>query len=481
MNYWLKGLLVATTFMGAVSFTPVHAQEFEMVDTETVTKALEDENSVVIDARSNDIFIGWQLENEARGGHIPGATDFSADWLSAEYDDKENLEGETREQVLEQAMETKNIGKDTNIIIYDTNGEDAKKVAQYFAGKDIQNISLYDANEWVKDSSKELESYPNYQLLLAPEVLNKLIEGESVEGIPSDKLVILDVSWGSEEESGYLDGHIPGAYHINTDSFEPPMEYVKGIEEWRLTDAPTLEKLLLDNGITKDTTVITTGPEPMAASRMAVILKYMGVEHVHVLNGGLVNWKNAGFELETQANKPEKATDFGAEVPVNKSLIISKDQMLDEIKNNDQLELLDVRTQEEFDGKISGYSYHDKTGRLPKAKYAHAGKKNSSSMSFYRNIDKTIRNKDELLKMWQDTDIDTNKDLVVYCGSGWRAAETLWYANVYGIDNIRLFSDGWIAWSNEGYPVEDGIGNAKTDKKFLEETPSEDTTESGNN
>ncbi len=352
-------------------------------------------------------------------------------------------------------MEAKGITADKSYVIYHTNGEDAKVVANYFKEKGIENISLYDANEWINDETKELVSYPNYQMLLAPEVLNRIINGEAVEGVNTDNdVVILDVSWGDNEASGYLEGHIPGAVHINTDSFEPPHEYVEGIEEWRLTDAETLLELLLANGITKDTTVITTGPEPMAASRFALVLKYMGVENVHMLNGGLVNWTNAGFELEKEANEPKTVEDFGADVPVNKELILTMDQMLDEIENNDQLELLDVRTIEEYNGEISGYSYHDKSGRLPGAKFARAGKNNSSSMSYYRNVDKTIRNMNEFLAMWAENDIDITKDLVVYCGSGWRAAEAVWYANVYGIDNIRLFSDGWIAWSNEGYPAE---------------------------
>lgn len=446
--------LLTTGLAGNLSVA--FAQDYASVDTAALEAGLADENTIVIDARPNDVYIGWDVDGNARGGHIEGATDFSADWFTADYDDKNNLEGDSREDVLAEAMDAKGIDADKNIIIYDTNGEDAQAVADYLKEKGNENISLYDANEWINDDEKELISYPNYQLLIAPEKLNQIIAGEEVEGIATDKVVILDVSWGEEEESGYLEGHIPGAIHINTDSFEPPHEYVEGIEEWRLTDYETLLELLLANGITADTTVITTGPEPMASSRFAVVLKYMGVENVHVLNGGLVDWKNAGYELETEAVKPEPVEEFNVEVPANPELIVTMDQMVDELENNEELELLDVRTLEEYNGEVSGYSYHDKKGRLPGAKYARAGKNNSSSMSYYRNVDKTVRNREEFLQMWEDNDIDTTKDLIVYCGSGWRAAEAVWYANVYGIDNIRLFSDGWIAWSNEGLPGEGG-------------------------
>ena len=57
--------------------------------------------------------------------------------------------------------------------------------------------------------------------------------------------------------------------------------------------------------------------------------------------------------------------------------------------------------------------------------------------------------------LWDKAGIDTNKKLIFMCGSGWRAAEVLTYANVMGYDNSALYSDGWIGWSNDASnPVE---------------------------
>lgn len=55
--------------------------------------------------------------------------------------------------------------------------------------------------------------------------------------------------------------------------------------------------------------------------------------------------------------------------------------------------------QEEFDGQSTGYSYHDKAGRIEGAVFGFAGKQSSSSMSYYRNIDKTMRNGYEIVTM----------------------------------------------------------------------------------
>ena len=90
-----------------------------------------------------------------------------------------------------------------------------------------------------------------------------------------------------------------------------------------------------------------------------------------------------------------------------------------------------------------------KKGRVPGAVFGYAGKKNSYSMEYYRNIDNTMRNASEILDLWRGQGIDTHKHLSFMCGSGWRVAEIYTYADVIGLDDISIFSDGWIGWSND--------------------------------
>lgn len=77
-------------------------------------------------------------------------------------------------------------------------------------------------------------------------------------------------------------------------------------------------------------------------------------------------------------------------------------------------------------------------------------------MYYYRNIDKTMRNAQEIEELWKKDGIDTAKHLSFMCGSGWRASEILWYSMVMGMENTSLYSDGWIGWSNSGLPTEAG-------------------------
>lgn len=441
-------ILSATLVVGCSSNktdTSNGENDIKVVATEDVKKSLEDEKTIIVDARGNDVYSGWAIEGSSRGGHIPGATDFSANWLESESDNKD--------EYLADAIENKNLKSYENVIVYDTNGEDANKVAEYLYSNGIKNVSTYDANEWIKDESLELESYENYDMYVPADVVKDIVDGKTPENFTnSDDIKIVDVRWGNEEESGYLEGHIPSAVHINTDDFETPKVYVDNIEEWRLNDDDSLVQLALKNGITSKDCVIVTSPEPLAACRYAVILKYLGVQDVRVMSGGFDVWNEKGYELEKESVKAKAENDFGVDAPVNPDMIDTIDETKEFLKE-DNYTLVDNRTWNEYIGKESGYSYHKIKGRIEGAVYGYAGKTDSSSMDYYRNADKTMRNGYEILSMWKDDcKIDLNNHLAFMCGSGWRAAEVYWDAMVMGLDNTSLYSDGWIAWSNEGNP-----------------------------
>ena len=46
-------------------------------------------------------------------------------------------------------------------------------------------------------------------------------------------------------------------------------------------------------------------------------------------------------------------------------------------------------------------------------------------VGFFRNIDNTMRNFDEIVALWKDAGIDIDNNLSFMCGSGWRAARSL--------------------------------------------------------
>ena len=414
--------------------------EVKTIATKELQDKLSDDSWVVVDTRINDAFNGWKLDEVERGGHIKGAVDFSANWLTVDSKDKE--------KTLDKALETKGIEKDKNIVLYDANGKDAKEVANYLSEKGYKNLYTYNVADWAKDESLPMESYENYEMIVPAIIVNDILDGKKPETFENSKNIkIVEASWGEESEA-YSKGHVPTSVHINTDTVEPP-------PQWMLASDEDLAKFANDYGFTKDDTVIVTGPDVMASYRVAVVLRYIGINDVRVLNGGNDAWTSAGYELETKSNKPVAGNDFGATIPANPDLIDTQAELKEMLKDSNNV-LVDNRSWDEYIGKISGYSYHDKKGRIPGAVYGYAGT-SATTLEDYRNIDNTMRNADEIKALWKDAGIDTNKHLMFMCGSGWRAAEVLTYANVMGFDNTSLYSDGWIGWSNDtSNPTETG-------------------------
>lgn len=406
----------------------------QIISTQDLQDKIGQQDWIIVDTRINDAFNGWQLDGISRGGHIKGAVDFAANWLKVDVKDKE--------EKLAKVLKDKGIKPEKNIVLYDANGKDAKEVEQYLKSKGINNIYLYDIKEWASNQQLPMESYPNYQMVVPATWINDLIKDKN-NGKPYK---IFEASWG-EESKDYIKEHIPGAVHINTDEVEEgPL--------WRRIADKRLEKFAMNNGITVDTTVVLYGADPMPAFRVAAILKYMGVKDVRVLNGGYASWANSGFQVEKTINKKSPVKSFGAVVPVNGNYIIGLPEAK-QILSDKNGRLVDIRSWDEHIGKTSGYDYIKGKGRPAGAVWGHAGTDNSN-LDDFRNIDLTMRNGAEILKFWGEWNIMPENKLSFFCGTGWRAAEVLTYADVMGLQNISLYDPGWNEWSRTNNPIEKG-------------------------
>lgn len=442
-------LLVMTLILGIVFLSSCSKGDSEKVDeatgmktisTEDLSKNIGKSDWVIVDTRENDAFNGWKLDGVKRGGHIKGATDFSAAWLKAENKDKDKL--------LDEALKTKMISTDKNVVLYDANGKDAKEVAEYLKGKGYEKLYTYDVKEWANDDSKEMESYKNYQMIVTPSWIKDLIDGKNPEGYAGKGYKVFEVSWGEEKDSpDYLSkGHIKGAVHVNTDSIEVgPL--------WNRKSDKELIDFAKNYGVNTDTTVVVYGADSMPAARLGAILKYIGVKDVRLLNGGTNKWVSAGYELQKESNAKTPIDSFGADKALNKNYIVDLDTAKKVLADKEGSRLVDIRSWDEFIGKTSGYDYIKPKGRPAGSVWGHAGSDNSNLQDF-RNPDNTMRNKDDVLAMWKEYDITPDKNLSFYCGTGWRAAEVLLYADAYGLEKISLYDGGWNEWSgNTGNPA----------------------------
>jgi thiosulfate/3-mercaptopyruvate sulfurtransferase len=302
----------------------------------------------------------------------------------------------------------------------------------------------------------------NYEKLVHPEWLHRLISEGRADTYSGREFAVFHVNFGVPED--YENGHIPGAIHLDTNSLE-------STSSWNRLGPEDLEAALLAHGITHDKTIVLYGrhsrpnsgdPHPgqnagqIAATRAAAILMYAGVADVRLLDGGLDAWVSAGYEVETEGHRPKPAQAFGARIPGHPEYIIDIEEAKALIADPDGV-LVSIRSWPEFIGETSGYHYIKRKGRISGAVWGNCGS-DAYHMQHYRNIDNTMREYHDIQGKWRDVGITPDKRVAFYCGTGWRASETFFYAYLMGWPNIAVYDGGWLEWSqDESNPIESGV------------------------
>lgn len=412
-----------------------------LLSVDDVAKVQSNPNWILVDARSPDAFNGWALDGVERGGHIPDSVNFSASWLRSPFHEKAER--------LTAVLRSKGIVSAKHVVIYSTDAMERAAVSEFLKERGHQTLYHLDLNAWVA-SNGTLIRYPEFHRIVPPSIVQRLLNGERPETFENAiRIKFVETSWGKEDAS-YAKGHVPGSFHVNTDDFEPP-------PSWKLGSPAILAKFAKDHGFQSDDTLIVSGEDVTACYRLAVVLQYMGVADVRVLNGGLSAWKRAGYPVETKRTLPPQQRAFDRKIPKQPKLIIGVDRVKVGLGKPDEFCLVDNRTWAEFIGATSGYKYHDHKGRIPGSVFGQADFKGPNSLSPYRNIDDTMCSAAEIFALWRKSGIDPNKQLCFFCGGGWRAAEVLTFAQVIGVADACLYSDGWIGWSNDrSNPIETG-------------------------
>lgn len=248
------------------------------------------------------------------------------------------------------------------------------------------------------------------------------------------KLIVAEASWnpgGGELE--YNAGHIPGAIHIDTDVFE------NGSPRWHLRPPAELHAALGGLGIAPDSVVVVYSHQTVAAARVWWVMEYAGVADVRYLDGGVEAWRRAGFPVESMPNKLAP-TRFTAHV---RSGLLAETSYVRYRRGSTVL--ADVRSEAEFRGETSGYSYLEAKGRIPGAIAAGNA---ADEARLYQNADGTLRGAEEIRAMWRKAGLPVDgREIIFYCGSGWRSSLALLYARMMGLRNVRNYSGGWSGWS----------------------------------
>lgn len=282
--------------------------------------------------------------------------------------------------------------------------------------------------------------------LVTPAWVAGLVAGTPIAAGPRGEWRLLEAGFGNLD--AFVDGHIPGAGHIDTAQLERgPL--------WNKVPDPELEQVLLAHGIRHDVTVILYGRNVLAAARVAHLLLYAGVADVRLLDGGLAAWHRGGLPVEQgPPRRWPMANTFGVPLPARPDYLFDMTQTRGLLRDAGGT-LVSTRTWNEFIGKTSGYSYIEARGDIPGALWGRAGDDDDvNSMTAFHDSAGRMKPAAEICGMWRSAGIHPKRLTVFYCGTGWRASLAFFYAWLMDWEHIAVYDGGWCEWSGHpGNPV----------------------------
>src|SRR5690606_3704593 len=247
-------------------------------------------------------------------------------------------------------------------------------------------------------------------------------------------------------------GHIPGAVKIDwhQDLQDPVVRDFIGPEAFAA--------LMKRPGIGDDTTVVFYGDKNNWWAAYAYwFFKYMGHDHLKIMDGGRKKWEAEGRPLtrEVPSYPPAKWTPRA----IREELRAFRDDVLKHIgyegrrKVGPSLPLVDVRSPAEYSGEL-----------LHMADYPQEGAQRGGHIPGAKNIpwaravneDGTFKTGDELRELYRNEGITPDKDIVVYCRIGERSAHS-WFVlhELLGYPKVRNYDGSWTEWGNVvGVPIE---------------------------
>ena len=259
------------------------------------------------------------------------------------------------------------------------------------------------------------------------------------------------IIWDVRASNQYLEGHIPGAINvgdIGTVLRDPNREDFIDLAEIN----SIFNKAGLD--INKEIIVYGSRGNPYAYFGLFTI-NYFGGKQAKVFHDGIDGWADAGLLIE---KTPSTLASINVRLIPQEYLVVTNEQMRS-LYNNQSVQVVDARTFNEFKGNdvraIRG-------GHIPGAvsiPYEQNWKDPATGSKLAKkevktNVGMSLKSKDELNALYSK--LDPNKETVVYCQSGVRAAETAIVLQNLGYKNVKIYDSSWLGWASHlASPVAD--------------------------
>ncbi len=260
--------------------------------------------------------------------------------------------------------------------------------------------------------------------------------------------LVLDIRTGTEGDLPvYEAGHIAGAVAAPYGLFRGPAE-----NPGELPSDAKLTEVLRGLGVTADRPVVIVhqGSDETdfgAAARVYWTLKSSGVSQLAIMNGGMNAWTADGFETSTDAVQPEPSA---IEVSFSPEWLATREDVLAIVEGKDEATLVDARP-ESFWAGDDAHPAAARPGTLPQSQYfTHAR---------WFSDDPTLLDPATARALAEEAGFVDDAQLVSFCNTGHWAA-TNWFAlsELAEIDNVKLYPESMVGWSQTDYPMDNTPG-----------------------
>ena len=244
----------------------------------------------------------------------------------------------------------------------------------------------------------------------------------------------------------YAEGHIAGAINISRPDIRSKSYPFGGMMATR----DSIALMLGSKGVSGEHLLLLyDGRGGVEATRLWWVLRRYGHRNVKILDGGLLEWKDAGYLLSKSIPKM-RVTEFSFTENRSEQLCANLDTLI-KAMNDTNYVIIDTRTKEEFTGEKQKTGAF-KAGRIP----------NSVWIDWSQNIDyygtQKFKNEQKMRELYEWFGVTKDKRIVTYCHSGTRSSHTAFtLSHLLGYPNVHNYDGSWIEWSyHEELPMDSG-------------------------
>lgn len=259
------------------------------------------------------------------------------------------------------------------------------------------------------------------------------------------------IVWDTRSTGAYKQGHIPGAVNVGDVGAvlrdENREDYIEQAK---------IEKLLGEAGIDPKREVVVYGAKANPYVYFALLtLQYFNGNAPKIYHGGIEDWKAAGQAVATDDSR---LPAVALKLTTRPELLVDTAEVVRRLRDP-SVQIVDARTPEEYRGQdIRALRGGHIPGAIPIHYMENWADPDARTKIEKKQVDNTeglnLKSRAQLRTLYSK--LDPDKETIVYCQSGVRAAETATVLSDLGFRQVRVYDSSWIGYGNTlDAPAED--------------------------